>query len=128
MTEAGEASPLSRDEFTVDGKVSRARVYVSGLGHYELRSNGERGATTLWEHWEYSDNVYSHNHPMFGSISGWFHKYLAGIRLSEDAVACNKIILQPAGFDLLSYARAQYHSPQGLISSSWQKKGDSLFY
>ena len=29
----------------------------------------EQGATTLWEHWEFSDNTYSHNHPMFGSVS-----------------------------------------------------------
>jgi alpha-L-rhamnosidase len=88
----------------------------------------DKGATTLWEHWEYSDNIYSHNHPMFGSISGWFYKYLAGIRPADDAVAYNKIILAPAGFDRLNYARADYHSPQGLISSSWRKKGDSLFY
>ena len=28
----------------------------------------EQGATTLWETWAFSDNVYSQNHPMFGSI------------------------------------------------------------
>ena len=28
----------------------------------------EMGATTLWEHWELSEDVYSHNHPMFGSV------------------------------------------------------------
>ncbi|HEY5481646.1 MAG TPA: family 78 glycoside hydrolase catalytic domain, partial [Verrucomicrobiae bacterium] len=32
----------------------------------------ENGATTLWEHWEFSDNTFSHNHPMFGSVSEWF--------------------------------------------------------
>ena len=39
----------------------------------------ENGATTLWEHWEFSDNTYSHNHPMFGSVSEWFYRVLAGI-------------------------------------------------
>ena len=42
----------------------------------------ENGATTLWEHWESSDN----NHPMFGSVSEWFHKVLAGINPAPDAV------------------------------------------
>jgi hexosaminidase len=88
----------------------------------------EQGATTLWEHWEYSDNVFSHNHPMFGSISGWFIKYIAGIRPAADAVGYNKIILQPAGFGSMRFARATYRSPQGVILSSWKKKGDSLYY
>ena len=38
----------------------------------------ENGATTLWEHWEFSDNTFSHNHPMFGSVSEWFYKVLGG--------------------------------------------------
>ena len=38
------------------------------------------GATTLWEHWALSDNTYSHNHPMFGSISQWFFNWLGGIQ------------------------------------------------
>ena len=31
-----------RKEFTVDGKVVRARAYVTALGYYELRINGEK--------------------------------------------------------------------------------------
>ena len=44
------------------------------------------GATTLWEHWEGSDNTYSHNHPMFGPVSEWFYKVLGGIRPDPAAV------------------------------------------
>jgi len=32
----------------------------------------DHGATTLWETWKESDNVYSNCHPMFGSVSAWF--------------------------------------------------------
>ena len=35
----------------------------------------ERGATTLWETWKESDNVYSNCHPMFGSVDEWILKY-----------------------------------------------------
>jgi len=36
------ASPLFRKNFTVSGKIKRARVYISGLGYYELYLNGEK--------------------------------------------------------------------------------------
>ena len=36
------ASPLVRREFDIDGEVVRGRVYVSGLGYYELFVNGSR--------------------------------------------------------------------------------------
>lgn len=36
------SSPLLRREFTVTKKIKRARVYVSGLGYYELYVNGEK--------------------------------------------------------------------------------------
>ena len=35
----------------------------------------ERGATTLWETWRESDDVYSNCHPMFGSVDEWILKY-----------------------------------------------------
>lgn len=35
----------------------------------------ERGATTLWETWAESDDVFSNCHPMFGSVDEWLLKY-----------------------------------------------------
>src|ERR1039457_4183035 len=35
-------APLFRKEFLLEKKISRARVYVSGLGYCELRLNGQR--------------------------------------------------------------------------------------
>jgi len=36
------SSPLFRKEFAFEGEIARARVYVSGLGYYELYINGEK--------------------------------------------------------------------------------------
>lgn len=36
------SSILMRKEFVLNKKVSKARVYISGLGYYELRLNGEK--------------------------------------------------------------------------------------
>ncbi|MBN8850587.1 MAG: hypothetical protein BGO55_31255 [Sphingobacteriales bacterium 50-39] len=88
----------------------------------------EYGATTLWEHWEFSDNTFSHNHPMFGSVSGWFYKYIAGIRPAPDAVGYDKVILQPSGFERLSFAQASCRTAHGEIRAAWKIKGDSLYY
>lgn len=35
-------APLFRKEFTLSGKITRARAYVSGLGYYELYLNGKK--------------------------------------------------------------------------------------
>jgi alpha-L-rhamnosidase len=81
----------------------------------------EHGATTLWEHWEYSDNVYSHNHPMFGSVSEWFYKGLAGINPAPDAVGFDKIIIAPHPIGDLTMVKAVYESARGQIISDWKK-------
>ena len=35
----------------------------------------ERGATSLWETWKESDDVYSNCHPMFGSVDEWLLRF-----------------------------------------------------
>jgi alpha-L-rhamnosidase len=38
----GISSPLLRKEFALDRPIARARVYISGLGYYELHINGKK--------------------------------------------------------------------------------------
>ncbi len=80
----------------------------------------ENGATTLWEHWEFSDNTYSHNHPMFGSVSEWFFKALAGIRPAPDAIGFDKVIIAPQTVGDLKWTKASYDSVRGRIVSEWR--------
>ena len=86
-----------------------------------------RGATTLWEHWEFSDNTYSHNHPMFGSVSQWFYNWLGGIQAAPDAVGFDKIIIRPQVVDDLQWVECSHDSVRGRIKSRWYKKERSLF-
>ncbi len=78
----------------------------------------ENGATTLWETWAYSDNTYSQNHPMFGSISEWFYRSLLGI--NPAAPGFGKIIIKPQPAGDLTYAKGSYRSIRGLIGSEWR--------
>ena len=77
----------------------------------------ENGATTLWETWAASDNVYSKNHPMFGSIAEWFYRSLLGINTA--APGFKKIIIKPQPAGDLVFAKGSYNSLYGKISSDW---------
>lgn len=80
----------------------------------------EQGATTLWEHWRFSDNTYSHNHPMFGMVSEWFFKALGGIRPAYDANGFDGFLIQPNPVEDLTWARTSYDSVRGTLSTHWR--------
>lgn len=81
------------------------------------------GATTLWEHWEFSDNTFSHNHPMFGSISAWLFAWLAGIQPAPEAIGFDKIELRPQFVSGLTQVKASYRSVRGPIAVEWKRQG-----
>ena len=81
----------------------------------------ESGATTLWEHWEFSDNTFSHNHPMFGSVSEWFYRALAGINVAPDAVGFDKLVIRPQPAGDLKWVKASYDSVHGKVVSEWSR-------
>jgi alpha-L-rhamnosidase len=86
----------------------------------------ENGATTLWEHWEFSDNTYSHNHPMFGSVSEWFYKWVAGIQPDSSAVGFDKITIHPQIISGVDWVKAHYNSVRGKIISEWKRDENSF--
>jgi alpha-L-rhamnosidase len=80
------------------------------------------GATTLWEHWAGSDDTYSHNHPMFGSVDEWLMRWLGGIQPDPAAVGFDRIVLRPQPVDGLDWVRSSYRSLRGPIVSSWSRR------
>jgi alpha-L-rhamnosidase len=86
----------------------------------------ERGATTLWEHWEYSDNTFSHNHPMFGSVSEWLVKAVAGIMHEGETCGFDRIVIRPAVVGDLTWATGEYRSVRGRVASAWKIAGGRL--
>ena len=108
------------DSLTETGHADAAYRMVTqetfpGWGHMLAK-----GATTLWEHWEYSDNTYSHNHPMFGSVSEWYFKGLGGIKPHPEAVGFDRMLIEPHVAGDLTWARARYDSVRGPVVSHWQ--------
>jgi alpha-L-rhamnosidase len=88
----------------------------------------KNGATTLWEHWEFSDNTFSHNHPMFGSVSQWMLQRLGGIRPAGDAYGFDKVIVEPMTPTGLDWVKSSYQSVRGKIVSNWIRSGSQLTF
>jgi alpha-L-rhamnosidase len=77
----------------------------------------EQGATTLWEQWNGSE---SRNHIMFGDVSAWFYKALAGINPDPQAPGFKHLFVAPQVVGDLTSARGQYDSIRGRILSDWK--------
>ena len=88
----------------------------------------ENGATSLWETWKESDNTFSHNHPMFGSVSAWFQRWLAGIQAAEDAVAFDRVVIRPQVLDGLDWVKGSHRGARGLIRSEWRKSAEGIHF
>lgn len=87
-----------------------------------------KGATTIWERWEYltGDAMNSHNHPMMGSIGSWFYKYLLGLVPDFDDPGFSTFTVKPCYPDGLDYASGSLKTVKGKISVSWERKGRSV--
>ncbi|WP_183558997.1 family 78 glycoside hydrolase catalytic domain [Mucilaginibacter sp. SP1R1] len=97
-----------------------SRADVPGYG-YQLA----HGATALTESWAALPAV-SNNHFMLGHLMEWFYSGLAGIRPANDAIAFNKIEIRPEIVGDITWAKANYQSPYGIISSSWKKERNTF--
>jgi alpha-L-rhamnosidase len=86
------------------------------------------GATTLWERWEKKagGEMNSHNHPMMGSVGGWFYKYAVGILPDFEGPGFEKFTVRPVIFDDLTFVDGEYHSVKGLVRSAWRKEAGSI--
>mmetsp|Transcript_6263 Transcript_6263/g.17866 ORF Transcript_6263/g.17866 Transcript_6263/m.17866 type:complete len:323 (+) Transcript_6263:1269-2237(+) len=121
-------SILDRGDVALD--LALQRTYPSW--GYMVSSQYEP-ATTVWELWE-SDfagpNMNSRNHHMFGSITGWFYKHVAGIQPLDPGFS--RIQIRP---NLLRHDNftASVSTPRGRISLSYLKhnfddQGESVVF
>jgi hypothetical protein len=84
-----------------------------------------RGATSLTEAWDANRNS-SQNHFMLGQINEWFYHDLAGIQCDPEGAGFKRIIIKPAVVGDLTWARADYDSVRGRITSRWKRTGGRL--
>ncbi len=83
----------------------------------------EQGATSLWEDWR---GGASRNHIMFGDISAWFYRTLAGINPDPSNPGFKHIIIRPRIVGDLTWAKAQHTTMYGVVRSSWKRENGKL--
>ncbi|WP_059102630.1 alpha-L-rhamnosidase [Shouchella shacheensis] len=87
----------------------------------------EKGATTVWEHWDgikedgsfWSEDMNSFNHYAYGSIGDWLYRRVAGIDLDKEAVGFKRIHFAPRFTKELSWVKGTLHTMYGNVESSW---------
>lgn len=86
------------------------------------------GATSVWERWEseMSSEMDSFDHPMFGSYDAFLYHYLGGIRVDEDAFACDRITIEPVLAQGIEFVRSSFDTVRGIIRSEWRREGNAV--
>jgi alpha-L-rhamnosidase len=105
------------------------RLLLSG-GEPSWLTMIDRGATTMWEHWNgvEADGTprESLNHYSKGAVISFLHRYTAGIQLLDDEPAYRRFRVRPRPGGGLTHAQAAHESPYGRIESAWTITGDEL--
>ncbi|MEX2235267.1 MAG: family 78 glycoside hydrolase catalytic domain [Cyclobacteriaceae bacterium] len=81
----------------------------------------DNGATTIWETWKESDDTFSNCHPMFGTVTEWYYRWLGGIRPDPENPGFKAFVLAPSTPKGLRFVNCTYHSPYGPIVSNWKE-------
>lgn len=95
-----------------------------------------RGATTVWEHWDgirpdgslWDPRMNSFNHYAYGCVSDWLFSVAAGIRPVEAYPGYRKAIVAPLPDARLGSLDVEYKTPHGPIRSAWACKGGVVRY
>jgi alpha-L-rhamnosidase len=101
------------------GHVQLAYDIASRKDYPGWRHMIDNGATTIWETWKESDNTFSQNHPMFSTVSAFFHRWIGGLDPVDGGFT--RIMVHPApvkGIDSFSVSRSVKNQE---LSLSWKR-------
>ena len=93
-----------------------------------------RGATTMWEHWNgikedgsfWSANMNSFNHYAYGAVFDWMFGKLMGIEILSPAY--REISVTPCPDRRLGFAKTTVRTHYGDLLVHWYYKGDVVYY
>lgn len=87
----------------------------------------EKGATTIWEHWDgimpdgkfWSPDMNSFNHYAYGAVADWIYEEAAGIHTMEEAPGFARVYVEPKPDRRLQWLKASIQTRHGLVESKW---------
>ena len=90
----------------------------------------DQGASTIWESWYFSNNTFSHNHPMFSSVVVWMLRSIAGLEphSSESSNPRAYGVHPRPPSQLCGHSvNSSLETPQGTLAVSWTWTHDEQF-
>jgi hypothetical protein len=99
--------------------LDKANGFGVGTWEYMLSHN----ATTHWESWWRSEDLYSHNHPMLGASAEWMVSAVAGVELEPTTTGGREVLFWPRfpnSANTLEYAGATQGTRRGDFSIAWE--------
>ena len=85
------------------------------------------GATTVWESWEGTEaqgGIASLNHYSKGAVCEWLVRGMCGINVAGE----NHFVIAPKVGGKETFAKCEYQSVYGRVSSAWEKKDGKVKY
>ncbi len=107
------------------GEENTAFLLLTSQHELSFRGMKEKGATTLWEHF---DGSRSHNHPMFGGLVRHFYLRLLGLDQPPLAGGYGKLRLAPVFPEQMTWARGHLNTAAGRIEVAWERRKDGVHY
>ena len=87
----------------------------------------EKGATTIWEHWDgimqdgsfWSEDMNSFNHYAYGAVADWIYEAAAGITHAEEHPGFKEVRIAPKPDRRLKWLEASVKTRHGVVESKW---------
>ena len=95
-----------------------------------------KGATTIWEHWDsimpdgsfWDKKMNSFNHYAYGSVADWIYSFASGIRPSEGGAGYTHATISPHPDTRLDFLKCTLDTRRGTIKSEWKKEDGKWRY
>ncbi len=106
-----------------EGRTDIAFKVVTVEGYPGWMDMLKHGATTITERWNFEGDLgmNSHNHPVFGTVSGWMYRWLAGIRIDPGQPGYRHFVVAPETPEGLDWAGASLATVRGVASIRWTR-------
>ncbi len=96
----------------------------------------ERGATTMWEHWDgirddgslWGADMNSYNHYAYGAVGDWLYGTVLGIETDEKKPGFAHIRFVPKTTEHLTYAKGSLKTKYGVVASEWHREHEKTTY
>ena len=140
LGDAGRQAELLVADFWARGGILTTGIFGTMLAFDLLNRTGHNDVVEAWltrtEHpslldmlaggngalaEQFTEHLSSYDHAMFTSYAQWFMRALGGIRVADDAVAANRVIVDPYFSSATDAVSCSYQTPHGRIEVRWQR-------